>query len=138
MILGNTVPYMGGRTVLLRVVPVDPRDLFRGDYVILGYDVSRIPYGKFQPGDPVYALLAPDDDGRHYHAVEFLNSPPAGGVFIRGTAQHIGQAAYGIESYYVQEGMGHDYELAVRRRGLSAEIALDGRGRPALRRLIIE
>lgn len=34
---------MSGDTILLRIVPVDPRDLFRGDYVILSYDLSRLP-----------------------------------------------------------------------------------------------
>ena len=32
-----------GETIRLRTVPVDPRDLLRGDYVILGYEISRIP-----------------------------------------------------------------------------------------------
>lgn len=32
-----------GEKILLKVVPVDPRDIFRGDYVILNYDgLSRI------------------------------------------------------------------------------------------------
>jgi uncharacterized membrane-anchored protein len=31
-----------GEEVLLKTLPVDPRDLFRGDYVILRYDVSRV------------------------------------------------------------------------------------------------
>jgi uncharacterized membrane-anchored protein len=138
MILGRTVPYLGARTVLLRVVPVDPRDIFKGDYVILGYDISRIPYGQFQPGDPVFALLAPEADGLHYHADKFLKAPPTEGVFVQGTTQNGGRATYGIESFYVQETTGHDYERAVRQGGLSAEVALDGQGRPALRRLVIE
>ena len=82
--------------------------------------------------------LVPDADGRHYHAGEFLIEPPASGVFIRGTAQGYGRATYGIESYYVQEGTGHDYENAVRNRRLWAEVALDRRGDPALERLVIE
>ena len=32
-----------GREITLPIVPVDPRDLFRGQYVRLGYDISRIP-----------------------------------------------------------------------------------------------
>ena len=37
-----------GREVVLEVIPVDPRSLFRGDYVILGYDISRfdLPAGR--------------------------------------------------------------------------------------------
>ena len=32
-----------GEEILLKTAPVDPRDLLRGDYVILSYDVSTIP-----------------------------------------------------------------------------------------------
>ena len=138
MILGRTVPYVGAQTVLLHVEPVDPRDLLRGDYVTLGYAISRIPAGNYQAGQSVYVTLVPEADGRHYRAGSFLVEPPASGVFIRGTVQGHGRATYGIESYYVQEGTGHDYENAVRNRRLWAEVALDGRGNPALRRLVVE
>jgi len=39
-----------GPTVWLRTAPIDPRDLFRGDYVTLGYEISTIPAEKFGPG----------------------------------------------------------------------------------------
>jgi uncharacterized membrane-anchored protein len=140
MILGHTVPFVGARTVLLQVEPVDPRDLFRGDYVTLGYAFNRIPPGKYQPGSPVYVSLVPDGPGGRYRAGDFLTAPPAAdaGPFIRGTAQGYGRAAYGIESFYVQEGKGRDYERAVRERRLWAEVALDGQGNAALRRLVVE
>jgi uncharacterized membrane-anchored protein len=138
MILGQTVPYVGARTVLLHVEPVDPRDLFRGDYVTLSYAITRTPSGKYQPGQSIYVRLDPDADGRHYHPGEFLLEPPASGVFIRGKAEAYGRATYGIESYYVQEGTGHDYENAARNRRLWAEVALDRHGNPALRGLVIE
>ena len=32
-----------GAEALLKVEPIDPRDLLRGDYVRLGYEISRIP-----------------------------------------------------------------------------------------------
>ena len=32
-----------GREITLPIVPVDPRDLFRGEYVRLGYDIGRVP-----------------------------------------------------------------------------------------------
>ncbi len=138
MILGKTVPYLGAETVLLRVEPVDPRDLFRGDYVTLGYDISRIPGGRFQAGEPVFVTLVAEADGRHYRAGEFRDGPPDSGLYIRGTAGYQGRANYGIESYYVQEGTGHDYENAVRNRNLSAMIALDRNGYARLQRLVVE
>jgi uncharacterized membrane-anchored protein len=138
MILGRTVPYLGAQTVLLRVEPVDPRDMFRGDYVTLDYAISRVPNGKYEPGRTVYVTLVPEADGRHYRAGEFLAEPPASGTFFWGTAGAHGRATYGIESFYVQEGTGHDYENAVRNRRLWAEIAVNSRGTPALKRLVIE
>ena len=41
MIFLNAAPLFLGKTILVRVVPMDPRDMFRGDYVILGYEFSR-------------------------------------------------------------------------------------------------
>src|SRR5687768_14587272 len=32
-----------GRTIYLRTAPVDPRDVMRGDYVRLNYEISRVP-----------------------------------------------------------------------------------------------
>src|SRR5215210_1183022 len=43
MIALRAIPLVTGQTVLVRVEPVDPRDLFRGDYVILSYEFSRVP-----------------------------------------------------------------------------------------------
>jgi uncharacterized membrane-anchored protein len=50
MIAERAAPLRSGRTVLLRVVPVDPRDLLRGDYVTLSYEISRVPPGTTIPG----------------------------------------------------------------------------------------
>jgi len=47
MIWDRTSLLANGREVVLEVIPVDPRSLFRGDYVILGYDISRY---KLPPG----------------------------------------------------------------------------------------
>lgn len=138
MIFGHTVPFLGASTVLLKVEPVDPRDLLSGDYVTLSYAFSRLPGGKFQMGQEVYVTLVPEADGRHYRAGEFLHEQPESGVFIRGTAQGFGGATYGIESYYVQEGKGHDYENAVRERRLWAEVAIEKGGNALLRGLLIE
>ena len=38
-----------GREIVLPIVPVDPRSLFRGDYVILSYDAQRVPVSVITP-----------------------------------------------------------------------------------------
>ncbi len=59
MILGRTVPYVGARMVLLQVEPVDPRDLLRGDYVTLGYSISRLPPRNYRRANPYMPGLFP-------------------------------------------------------------------------------
>ena len=38
-----------GRTILLETRPVDPRDLLRGDYLILRYKINDVPLKFFVP-----------------------------------------------------------------------------------------
>jgi uncharacterized membrane-anchored protein len=144
------VTLWSGRTVLLRVVPVDPRDLLRGDYVTLGYDISTMwldgVSGALAPGRPdelagrtVYVTLVPEADGRHFRRGALSwERPPSGTTFIKGTVANQWRIRFGIESYFVQEGKGKEYEQAIRNHHVSAEIALSASGDAVLRRLVIE
>lgn len=149
MVVADTVPWRGSgvTTVLLRVVPVDPRDLMRGEYVTLGYDISGLPAGGIpglppdrtqRAGLPVYVSLIPDTDGRHYHAGAWQGTPFDSGLFIQGTVSSWGRVNYGIESFYVQEGRGKEYEQSIRSKKLSAEVAVTRGGRASILRLILE
>lgn len=138
IIIGKTVPFFGAGIVLLKVVPVDPRDLLRGDYVTLSYDFSRVPTYKFQEGMPVYVELVPDVDGIHYHDAGFLDAPPESGLYLKGTVAGFGRAVYGIETFYVEEGKGHDYENALRNGQVWAKIAITRGGDPKVVGLVIE
>jgi len=42
MLVAHAWPLWTGEPIYLAVRPVDPRDLFRGDYVTLGYDIQRV------------------------------------------------------------------------------------------------
>ncbi|WP_421861418.1 GDYXXLXY domain-containing protein [Parvibaculum sp.] len=54
--------------VTLRTAPVDPRDIFRGDYVILNYDIAQLPLAylegdsDFTSGDTVLVELAQENE----------------------------------------------------------------------------
>jgi len=129
-----------GNVYYVRVQPVDPRDLFRGDYVILGYAFSRLPtelWGnpQAQPGRTIYVELVPEGDGKHWRAGRFSFSPPPHGPFLRGKIVGHGRIEYGIESFFVQEGKGRHFEEAVRLRQLTAEIAVAPDGQAVLRNL---
>jgi uncharacterized membrane-anchored protein len=96
-----------GPDVWLRTAPVDPRDIFRGDYVTLRYDISNIPREKFGPGLQKHMedRLAKHKAGNYYvngreigiytalqvdpatgvAAVATADlTPPAAGLFIKG------------------------------------------------------
>lgn len=90
-----------GRPVLLSVETRDPRDLFRGEYSVLGYGIGRLQ-GVAAPSDAcdlgtresctvraqkVYVRLAPDADGVHRVQDVRLAAPPDGELFITGTLQ---------------------------------------------------
>ena len=152
MILLRATTLIHGDTVVLRVVPVDPRSMFRGEYVILSYEFSRTPLSAieglpaYQPGRneqdwqgrTVSVWLEPEMDGQHWHAEKVSTQPPAAGTYLRGTIVGRNRLKFGIESYFVQEGQGRRYEEAMRNRRLSAEIAVTADGDAALRGLRIE
>ena len=151
MIALRAAPLVTGQTVLVRVEPVDPRDLFRGDYVILSYDFSRVSregiqvlseteHGSWKKleGRPVYVTLVPDSIPGHHRAEKVTLLKPESGLFIKGQMERYGSIKYGIESYFVEEGTGRVYEKAIRDRRLSAELAVSPSGQAALRGLRIE
>jgi uncharacterized membrane-anchored protein len=151
MIGVRAIPLVTGQTVLVRVQPVDPRDLFRGDYVTLSYEFSRIPsqgieglsstrwgYGSDQQGRTVYVPLVKEEDGVHWHAAKVTLDKPPMGPFLKGQVGRYGLMQFGIEAYYLQEGSGRMYEQALRNRKLSAELAVTSGGQAALRSLKIE
>lgn len=150
MIVMRLLPLVTGDVILLKVIPVDPRDIFRGDYVVLGYDCSQIPSGGIPglqgsqkygyddvQGQTVYVSLAPEPDGKHWRPEKYSTERPKQGKYLRGQIQGW-QIQYGIESFYVQEGKGREYENAVQNHKLSAEICVTSSGAAVVRSLLIE
>ena len=151
MIAMRAIPLVTGQTVLVKVAPVDPRDLFRGDYVILSYDFSRVSHEEIDglsdkergswkklEGRTVYVPLVPDSNGVHMRAGKATVVKPPAGLFLKGHMKRYGSMEFGIEAYYVQEGTGRRYEQAIRDRHLSAELAVTSSGQAALRGLRID
>jgi uncharacterized membrane-anchored protein len=151
MIALRTLPLLTGQTVLVRVVPVDPRDLFRGDYVILSYEFSRTPREGIEglanedrgdwrklEGRAVYVPLVRDSVPGHWRAEKVTLVKPDAGPFLKGQMGRYGSMEFGIEAYYVQEGSGHRFEQAIRNRRLSAELAVTSSGQAALKSLKVE
>src|ERR671922_191237 len=140
-----------GREVVLPLIPVDPRSLFRGDYVQLSYDVSRVPGRLLEGGLPrgatvyVSVVRAPDGAWTPIKAAAMHDS--AGGadsVVLKGRVESGGSdgrdalVRYGIESYFVPEGKGRDLEALAGDKKLAAVVAVDARGNAAIKGLMID
>jgi uncharacterized membrane-anchored protein len=148
-----------GITVVLRTVPVDPRELFRGDYVVLRYDISqidltrvanRLQKPRLQRGDAAYVVLVPSqaDERQPWQAVAVFSRPPTDEELAEygrdalslqaSVVRHQGSLLdleYGIESYFVPEGEGHVLEREAG-KGLRVEVKVDRRGRAVIQRVL--
>lgn len=155
-IAGRAAVLRDGQEVLLKVQPVDPRDLLRGDYVRLGYDISTIPAALFVPplsgdGDyeehPVWVLLHKQDDD-HFAAKSAafdraaLPAAEAGEVVIRGVAsgrpfpEGTTTVDYGLERFYLPEGEGRPIETDMRERPFSVVAAVADNGSAQIKRFL--
>jgi uncharacterized membrane-anchored protein len=82
-----------GEKILLRTAPVDPRDIFRGDYVSLRYDISTLDLDtlgvkeSFKNNEKVYVILEKSAEGV-FGAKSVSRTLPAGEKFIQGRVQH--------------------------------------------------
>lgn len=146
-----------GAELRLRTVPVDPRDLLRGDYVILSYDITTIPAERIVGARPtlagaatLFVRLVPAEDG-FWQVAEASFEPLAekdGSVLVRsqpfpfypadGSAPGPLRVDYGIERYYVPEGQGRVLEEARDERSLSVIVRVDKVGRMQIRQIIRE
>lgn len=150
------IAHANGQHILLATRPVDPRDLLRGDYLILNYDVSTIKRNRVRgaiPTDPIgkhiYVALVPSGK---LHQLDFASfapiSPGNGRVVVRGTVDERFQwvrsgdalekekrdlsVVYGLERYYVPEGRGNP------KGELTVEISVTSGGEPLIRELFVE
>jgi uncharacterized membrane-anchored protein len=150
-----------GTEVTLQTRPVDPRDLLRGDYVVLSYDISQLPAGSLlnQPtgtrNPMVFVKLAPNRDGLYeavsVHADAVAVASPE--VLIRGRVTISYGAAcdftgrtfcdtlrvrYNLESYFVPQGEGRKLEQDRNQRKLTVVAAVLPSGRAAIKRLLVD
>lgn len=142
----------GGREILLQTEPVDPRSLFRGDYVILNYAISNVSglpaEPAARPGELWHVTLQKGADGLWTRAALGRENPASLGpdqVAVRArvdyawtdnTGQNL-RLHYGIESYFVPEGEGRDLEKLVGTESLAVVVAVADDGRAAIKGLRI-
>ena len=98
-------PLLTGKTVILKTQPVDPFDFFRGQYLTVNYEISRVNLSEnFKEGDTVYVSLKEGDD-KIWHADKVSSNKPESEIFIRGTSKQSWRGLaveYGIEQYFFE------------------------------------
>lgn len=100
-----------GDSILVKVVPIDPRDLLRGQYMRLGYEFSRLSgqWVRNQEVSPSSAIVwvVLHSEGKFHVPKEFRQQRPQNlGPEEVALCGHIegGRITFGIESYFVPEG----------------------------------
>jgi uncharacterized membrane-anchored protein len=139
-----------GREIIMSIRPVDPRDLFKGDYVRLAFNVARPPgniappnkamwRGDKQIGTAMYVLLEKTAIEGDWKVVSETAKPPvaaANQVVLQ--ADNTYDLRFGIERYYVPEGTGPKLEDQARTGKLAAIVAVDAKGRAAIKGLMLD
>jgi uncharacterized membrane-anchored protein len=146
-----------GTDVRLKTLPVDPRDLLRGDYVILSYPISTIPKDIVTGDVPkvsgvaeMSVRLKPGADGLWTATEASFATLPAeeGSVVIRsqpfefypyaeGTLPDTTFLNFGIERYYVPEGEGKVLEDARNQEELEVDIRVSTSGTAQISRILL-
>jgi uncharacterized membrane-anchored protein len=147
----------GGTEVLLKVEPVDPRGLLRGDYVTFQYRISNLaPYHfrgqQMKNGETVYVILS--QGGKYWEAQSAQKSRPSEDeVFIKGRVESGGvesqsetsaprrfndssiRVVYGVEQYFIPEGKGQNFSFA--HKEAAAKVAVDENGNAGLKQIYV-
>jgi uncharacterized membrane-anchored protein len=152
-----------GQEARLELTPVDPRDLFRGDYVVLTYRIGTVNLPldgttAFTRGQQVFVTLRPDASnlsravaisaerpavtGDDIVISGFVISPSACMLSDTGASDcKLGTRAvgvrYGLESYFVPQGEGKKIEQTARGQ-LEVVAAVVPSGQAAIKRLLID
>jgi uncharacterized membrane-anchored protein len=142
------MPSWMGTEVQLRLVPVDPTDVFRGEYLTLRYDISNfdstLPKDyEFESGQKIYVSLSNDQVA---HAVRYSHQRPTG-LFLIGNIEYgwflpVGrenEASYNIrfpiDRYYIPEGTGGAVEN-FRNGNYTALVKIDSRGNARVMKIL--
>ncbi|THF58239.1 GDYXXLXY domain-containing protein [Ollibium composti] len=159
IIAGRAAILRNGQEVLLKVEPVDPRDLLRGDYVVLGYEISNIPVklianipeGKQSSDEQSLVVRVKKGiDGYWHPETAWLDAAPVPtgtdevdivgrigpGWDLRESATTTVSPYYGIERFYLPEGEGQAIQNDMRVRPFGVKMAVTKNGKAQIKALM--
>ncbi|MTI82021.1 MAG: GDYXXLXY domain-containing protein [Firmicutes bacterium] len=130
-----------GDEILLETEPYDPRDLFRGDYVVLNYKINELDYAKLPEeltrnessyyNQNLYAVMK--KVGNYYNVDYVTLKEPKNRLYLKCNLDYIRNLdktesnkiaimSYKLDKYFVPENTGHDLEDMSREGNLVAKI----------------
>lgn len=141
-----------GKAIVVKTIPVDPQSLFRGDYINLNYEFSRIDLNKvkhdesyFDKGQRVFVKLS--KEGGPWEAAQVSSKPlkniGLGEVMVVGSisnwpSQNSIHVIYGVESYFVPEGEGKHIEKKIVDKRATVELSIDKKGFASVRKIFVD
>lgn len=154
MIMWASYPLFFGQEIAITVEPIDPRSLFRGNYVTLSYPFSQLEekhfieelpvlQEKIQPGSIVYVKLTAQDD---VYVLEKASLKPFGtnDIYLKGRVKSAWThehdkfkcwVAYGIEAYFTQKEKALEWEKNINQHHIIAKIKVLPSGRAGVKSL---
>jgi uncharacterized membrane-anchored protein len=127
-----------GDEYLLKVLPVDPVDPFRGAYVSLNYPTLYGPAGQNDsggspaaPGEQGRVFVPLVRDGAQWVGGAGTRTRPASGPYLR-CDDSAWTMRCGIESWFLPQDRAREVQEAVARGDAVARVKVDGRGNAAL------
>jgi len=157
IIAGRAAVLRDGREITLKIEPIDPNDLLRGDYVSLFYEISRIsvrqitnlPSEEYLSADRTLYVRVKKGGDNYWHPVSATFDEPASApgpdeADVRGfvgKGWNIGPGTsldpeYGIERFYLPEGEGMDIQQDMRRRAFGVRLAVSSDGAAQIKALL--
>lgn len=134
----NEMLIVNGQEVLLKIVPVDPRDFLRGDYVSLHYDINEMPknskyYNEYHHFKG-FVTLKKQKDGT-FIVDEVLETKPKDQLFLKGEVHGKRIFYSGIDKYFVKEGQGKTLEKSLAQGGF-AKISVGKNGEVRIKEIV--
>ena len=146
-------------TVILKTAPIDPRSLFTGNYMTLGYDISTVSLSRttlpasvrkrLTYGDVVYAKLAVVRPWAKLLDVTTRrpDRPEPGVVYLKGsfcdrfTPGQFG-IEYGLDRYYIPENRTEEVAKLERWTAeqpvITVEVAITSSGQGMIKRVFVD
>lgn len=134
LILSLAIPLANSRTSVLDTRPIDPFDVFRGQYMSINYEISWIPsIAAAQQGDSVYVILKEDKDKiSRYDGVSL--SKPKEQNFIKGIVRENNgdqmRLEYGVEQYFFERN------AYIQQTNLTVEVKISKSGQARINQLL--